>query len=445
MLQPKKTKFRRQQKGRQKGNAQRGNQLAFGSFGIKALETKWITGRQIEAARIAVTRYMQRQGQIWIRIFPDKPITRKPADVRMGKGKGNPEGFVAPVTPGRIIIEAEGVSYEIAKEALRLAAQKLPITTKFVVRRDYDVTKAQGPLEALDILKENAFNCILSDHKMPDMDGVEFLKRTYDMYPDTIRLLVTAYSDVEILMNAINYAKIYRYIKKPYSPEELLHIVQLALEYYQLKEDNKKLIVDLKDLFSGTINAIMDALDSKDSYTLGRSRRVAFYTSKIIAAMDLNKTEKATIELAALLHDIGMIGVQEEILHKVEKLTEEEREEIRKHVFYSVKILEDIKQLDKVTDIIKYHHEFYNGAGYPFGVKGEEIPLGARIIAIADAYDSLVSFRPYRDGLTPEEALKIIEEKRGEQFDPSLLDIFEKVVDDANKEWDRLNPYVQNQ
>ncbi len=310
------------------------------------------------------------------------------------------------------------------------------------LRRDYEVTKAQGPLEALEILKETPFNCILSDHKMPDMDGVEFLKRTYDMYPDTIRLLVTAYSDVEILMNAINYAKIYRYIKKPYSPEELLHIVQLALEYYQLKEDNKKLIVDLKDLFSGTINAIMDALDSKDSYTLGRSRRVAFYTSKIIAAMDLNKTEKATIELAALLHDIGMIGVQEDILHKVEKLTDEEREEIRKHVFYSVKILEDIKQLDKVTDIIRYHHEFYNGAGYPFGIKGEEIPLGARIIAIADAYDSLVSFRPYREGLTPEEALKIIEEKRGEQFDPNILDIFENVVDEANKEWDKLNPYV---
>ena len=103
MLQPKKTKFRRQQKGRQKGNAQRGNQLAFGSFGIKALETKWITGRQIEAARIAVTRYMQRQGQIWIRIFPDKPITRKPADVRMGKGKGAPEGFVAPVTPVELL------------------------------------------------------------------------------------------------------------------------------------------------------------------------------------------------------------------------------------------------------------------------------------------------------------------------------------------------------
>lgn len=137
MLQPKKTKYRRRQKGRMKGNAQRGNTLNFGSFGIKAMESAWITGRQIEAARQAVTRYMKREGQIWIRIFPDKPITKKPAEVRMGKGKGAPEGFVAPVTPGRIIIEAEGVSMDVAKEALRLAAQKLPIPTKFVVRHDY--------------------------------------------------------------------------------------------------------------------------------------------------------------------------------------------------------------------------------------------------------------------------------------------------------------------
>ncbi len=137
MLQPKKTKYRKQQKGRMKGNAQRGNQLAFGSFGIKTLEEGWITGRQIEAARVAVTRYMKREGQIWIRIFPDKPVTKKPAEVRMGKGKGAPEYFVARVTPGRMMFEAEGVTLEIAKEALRLAAQKLPVTTKFVVRRDY--------------------------------------------------------------------------------------------------------------------------------------------------------------------------------------------------------------------------------------------------------------------------------------------------------------------
>ena len=112
--------------------------MAFGSFGIKSLETEWINQRQIEAARVAVSRYMQREGQIWIRIFPDKPITKKPADVRMGKGKGDPVGYVFPITPGRIIFEVEGVSYEVAKEALRLAAQNLPVTTQFVARRDHD-------------------------------------------------------------------------------------------------------------------------------------------------------------------------------------------------------------------------------------------------------------------------------------------------------------------
>ena len=140
MLQPKRTKYRKVQKGRMKGVSQRGHELSNGMFGIKSLDSSFITSRQIEAARIAATRFMKREGQLWIKIFPDKPITKKPAEVRMGKGKGAPEGFVAPITPGRMLFEVEGVSYEIAKEALRLAAQKLPVTTKFVVRRDYDFT-----------------------------------------------------------------------------------------------------------------------------------------------------------------------------------------------------------------------------------------------------------------------------------------------------------------
>jgi large subunit ribosomal protein L16 len=120
-----------------RGIAKRGDQLAFGSFGIKALDECWVTSRQIEAARIAITRFMKREGQVWIRIFPDKPITKKPAEVRMGKGKGAPEYWVAPVKKGRMIFEAEGVPLDVAKEALRLAAQKLPIVTKFVIRRDF--------------------------------------------------------------------------------------------------------------------------------------------------------------------------------------------------------------------------------------------------------------------------------------------------------------------
>jgi large subunit ribosomal protein L16 len=137
MLQPKKTKYRKQQKGKIKGNTKRGAELAFGSFGLKTLDEAMLTGRQIEAARQAISRYMKREGQVWIKIFPDKPITKKPAEVRMGKGKGAPEYFVARIAPGRILFEAEGVPLEVAKEALRLAAQKLPVMTKFIVRRDY--------------------------------------------------------------------------------------------------------------------------------------------------------------------------------------------------------------------------------------------------------------------------------------------------------------------
>lgn len=137
MLQPKRTKFRKMQKGRVRGLAQRGSKIAFGSFAIKTTDVGFITSRQIEAARVAITRYMKREGKVWIRIFPDKPITSKPAEVRMGKGKGAPSHWVAPVKPGRIMFEIDGVPRDVAEEALRLGAQKLPVRTRFVVRPDY--------------------------------------------------------------------------------------------------------------------------------------------------------------------------------------------------------------------------------------------------------------------------------------------------------------------
>lgn len=137
MLQPKRSKHRKMQKGRMKGNTKRGDTISFGTFGLKALDSVWLTNRQIESARQALTRHMKREGNVWIRIFPDKPITKKPAEVRMGKGKGNPEYWAAVVQPGRIIFEADGVPLQVAKEAFELAAQKLPIQTKFVVSRDY--------------------------------------------------------------------------------------------------------------------------------------------------------------------------------------------------------------------------------------------------------------------------------------------------------------------
>ena len=137
MLKQKRSKNRKMQKGRMKGNTKRGDTISFGTFGLKSLDSVWLTNRQIESARQALTRHMKREGNVWIRIFPDKPITKKPAEVRMGKGKGNPEYWAAVVQPGRIIFEADGVPLQVAKEAFELAAQKLPIQTKFVVSRDY--------------------------------------------------------------------------------------------------------------------------------------------------------------------------------------------------------------------------------------------------------------------------------------------------------------------
>ena len=296
----------------------------------------------------------------------------------------------------------------------------------------YELVKCSNAIEALEIVKKTPdFDVILSDHKMPNMDGINFLQKAGEISPNSIKILVTAYSDADILIDSINKAKVYRYIKKPYKPDELQMTVASAIEYLQLKEDNNNLVTDLKDLFSGTIKAIIEALDAKDSFTLGRSRRVTFYSLKIADKLKLPKYLIGELELAGLLHDIGMIGVSDEILYKTEKLTPEEYEEIKMHVQHGVKILEDIDQLSEVVNIVKYHHEHYDGSGYPSGIKGDEIPLLSRIIAITDAYDSMVSNRAYRKSLTPEEAVGVLKNMSGKQFDPELTQTFLEVLPDA--------------
>lgn len=311
------------------------------------------------------------------------------------------------------------------------------------LRGPYLLEKTTSPLHALEMLNEKEFELVISDHKMPEMDGVEFLKHVQLNHPNVMRILLTAYSDANILIDAINYAKIYRYIKKPYNPEELQLIVSSALEFYQLKYDNDQLIKDLKELFSGTIKAIMEALDAKDSFTSGRSRRITYYSTQIAKQLGLGATDIGKIELAGMLHDIGMIGVSDEILYKIDALSQEEYDEIKKHITYSVKILEDIKQLKDVVEIIKYHHEKYDGSGYPHGIRGEDIPIGSRIIAVSDAFDSVISNRIYRNSIELTEALAKIKEASGTQFDPVVVKAFEDCFDFisvAIKEDKSLNP-----
>ncbi len=296
------------------------------------------------------------------------------------------------------------------------------------LRRNYNITKTTSPLEALEILKTNDFDIILSDHKMEEMDGVEFLAKSYEIKPDCIRLLITAYSDANILINAINEGKIFKYVKKPWEPSDLEIIIESACDYRKLKNENDNLIFELKGLFTGTINAIVNSLEAKDHFTLGKSKRVAFCALKLAKHYDLPRTEISKLELAGLLHDIGMIGVPEHIINKTETLTPEEETKIKKHVEYGIKILEDIKQLKDIVEIIKYHHEKYDGSGYPYGLKGEDIPFNSQIIAIADTFDSLISNRAYRSKLTFEEALDKLSNDNEEHFSTQLVKDFTETM-----------------
>ena len=301
---------------------------------------------------------------------------------------------------------------------------------KRTLRRHYDIVTANNADEAIATLQQTPdIEMVLSDHKMPGKSGVELLHHCFEHYPEIIRILITAYSEVPILVDAINTGKIHRYIKKPWTPEELELTVEKAFEASKLSRENTRLIADFKDLFSGTISAITEALDEKDEYTAGRSKRVSEYAIAIAKEMNLSDIEISKIEVASLLHDIGMIGVPEYILNKVEKLNDEEYDIIKKHVSYGINIIGNITQMESVVPIIKYHHERYDGTGYPYGLKGEEIPIGARIIGLADTFDALVSTRAYRQPMPVNDAIELIKTLAGNQLDYNVVQAFLRVKD----------------
>lgn len=310
---------------------------------------------------------------------------------------------------------------------------------KRTFRKKYNVFLATSGSEGLEILKSNTIHMIITDQKMPEMEGVEFLKQTIEMSPDSIRMLVTGYTDANALISAINSGKIYRYIKKPWNPDELLNLVDTAMKIYQLNKDTQLLANDLKDLFSGTINAIIEALDAKDSFTLGRSKRVTFYSTETGKQLGLKDVDLSELELAGLLHDIGMIGIPESILNKPEFLTDDEFFIVKKHVTFGIKILSDIRQLDSIVKLIEAHHERYDGKGYPNRLEQKEIPLGSQIIAVADTYDSMTSDRAYRKGLEHDIAISEIKKNSGTQFNPDVVDAFLSIIDNARievKKWE---------
>ncbi len=302
------------------------------------------------------------------------------------------------------------------------------------LRKNYNVLSATRAVEGLEILKNNQVDMVISDHKMPEMEGTEFLKHAYEIRPEAVRMLVTAFADMDILREAINDGKIHRYLKKPWTPNDLLNVVEACLGIYQLNIDNQKLAHNLKELFSGTISAIMEALDAKDPHTSGRSKRVTFFALKIGEEYGLSDVRLSELEVAGLLHDIGMIGVPVNVITKPGNLTEEEFELVKSHTIIGMKILEEIKQLNHVIKIVGCHHEHYNGEGYPYGLKGEDIPVESQIIAVADAYDGLTSDRAYRGSLSHEDAVRKIEGAAGTQFCPEVIAAFSRAIHGAVEE-----------
>lgn len=299
---------------------------------------------------------------------------------------------------------------------------------KRTFRREYNVLTATSGFEALDVLTsvESDIALIISDQRMPGMTGTEFMSKTVDTHPNTLRILLTGYSDIDAMIDGINKCELFQYVTKPWNPSELKIIVDRAIETYQLALTKKSLLKQLRELLYTTIQAISEALDEKDTYTHGHSKRVTLYSLILGRAMNLDTATLEKLQLAGLLHDIGKIGTPERILNKPGGLTHEEFNIIKKHPRAGKEILKNIKQLKDISAWLRSHHEKYDGTGYPDGLKGEEIPLPARILAVADTYDAMTSDRAYRKGLPHEVALEEIKRCANTQFDPMVVDVFLK-------------------
>ncbi len=302
---------------------------------------------------------------------------------------------------------------------------------KRTLRGKYNILTAQNGKEGLEVLENNAdrISLIVSDHKMPVMEGTEFLEKANKISPDIIKILLTGFSDIEILTDAVNKCNLFQYMLKPFDPQELEQVIENGIDKFDLASSKSSILNDLRELFYKTIKSISSALDAKDPYTHGHSLRVTLYSLILAKELGLSDKNLEEIELAGLLHDIGKIAIPQSILCKPGKLTDEEFAIMKSHPENSEKLISSIKKLQGITNWLKAHHEKWDGTGYPEHLKGEEIPVSARIIALADTYDAMTSTRSYRKALEHEVAIEEIKRCSGTQFDPNLAALFIQLGD----------------
>lgn len=313
------------------------------------------------------------------------------------------------------------------------------------LRHDYNIMTASNGKEALQIVENHGkeISLIVSDQKMPEMQGTEFLKHVSDDYPDIIKILLTGHLDVDAIVDSINDCHLYQYIVKPFDPEELKMTIESGIQKFNLMSNKTVILKDLRELFYKTIKLISAALDAKDPYTHGHSMRVTLYSMILAKKLNLDETMLEEIETAGLLHDIGKIGIPQNILCKPGRLTNEEFEIMKSHPEQGEKMLMGIKKLTLISNWLRTHHEKWDGTGYPNGLKGEEIPMSGRIIALADTYDAMTSTRSYRVALSHETAIEEIKRCAGTQFDPVLAQLFTECQDEIRKAKENPDEYYE--
>ncbi len=316
----------------------------------------------------------------------------------------------------------------------------------------YKVTATQKAKDGLKIAQNNSFDLIITDLKMPEIDGIEMIKKIKEFGVDNTIVVITAYPSFETVREALHLGA-YDYVTKPFNLEEIYFVVKRAVGFHQLKLANKKLMKelgeeniilenkveertrhlrklyhDMQSAYMATVKALAQAIDAKDHYTHSHSEHVTKYAVAVAKEMEFSIRETDILREACQLHDLGKIGIHDYILNKSDELTEKEWDEIRLHSLRGAEILEPLTFLDGVITLVRQHHERYDGTGYPNGLKGEEIELGARIIAVADAFDAMISERPYRKAYSKEYAVSKLKENGGTQFDPEVVKVFLKAL-----------------
>lgn len=302
---------------------------------------------------------------------------------------------------------------------------------KRTLERDYDVVAVTSAEEALEVFQRQPVDLLLADNRLPGMTGIALCAEVATRWPDTMRILVTAYTEIKDLLDAINQGQVYQYITKPWDPPQLKLTVKRALETFELQQETKRLVSRLwenfrrlKDNYLRSLVSLVNAIEGHDRYLAGHAQRVRDLCLRLGKEIGLTDVQLEHLEWGALLHDLGTHWVSADILRKPATLSDEEMSQVKRHPLLGAELLDVSYAFDEVREIILTHHERWDGTGYPAGLAGEEIPLLARIVAVAETYDALTSDRPYRGAYTAAEARDVIERSAGTHLDPALVAAF---------------------